>query len=433
MPRNSSIVCSQRTRTNSLVCDAWNSRMRLPLMTRSYALGSDTSQAASSSVSSSRVHWPASKRGTSPRATKPSQSPISESQFPRTVTSHVSRVRLIASAPRGPLPTTSPRLSTRVMPRASMSARTASRAVTLPWTSEMTAMRSSGSATGSVLVGLAGQGEHPVERGTGLGRDGRVDADRVDDPAFDERLEGPHEVREVDAVHRRAVADVLLQEGDPLVRELRGEATHEVELGADDPRRAVGRCRDGLDDLLGRADLVGELDDLVAALGVHDHLDVGDLAARGLDRVDREPAVHRTVPAPQDHPGGLELLARQPAVRAVRVPDDAVVEGEAELAHGGVAAEGLVGQEEHLAGGRSVAPDAADLLERPVEGGARVGRGADRAAVATGERLDRGGGVHVRDGDGAPGHAGCLELLPAVLDLGDRGHVGHRAAGREVG
>ena len=33
----------------------------------------------------------------------------------------------------------------------------------------------------------------------------------------------------------------------------------------------------------------------------------------------------------------------------MRVPDDAVVEREAELAHGGVAAEVLVGQEEHLA------------------------------------------------------------------------------------
>src|SRR6478672_5217448 len=302
MPRNSSIVCSQRTRTNSLVCDAWNSRMRLPLMTRSYALGSDTSQAASSSVSSSRVHWPASKRGTSPRATKPSQSPISESQFPRTVTSHVSRVRLIASAPRGPLPTTSPRLSTRVMPRAS-------RAVTLPWTSEMTAMRSSDSATGSVLVGLAGQRQHPVERGAGLGGNGRVDADRVDDAPLDERLERPHQVRQVDPVHRRAVADVLLQEGDPLLGELLGEATHEVELGADDPRRAR-RCRgDRLDDLLRRPHLVGPLDDLVLALGVDDDLDARDLAASGLDGVDGEASVHRAVPAPEDHPGVLELLA----------------------------------------------------------------------------------------------------------------------------
>ena len=70
-----------------------------------------------------------------------------------------------------------------VMPRASMSASTASSAVRLPWTSEMTATRSSRQRQGSVLVGLAGQGEHLVERDPGLGGDGRVDADRVDDAA----------------------------------------------------------------------------------------------------------------------------------------------------------------------------------------------------------------------------------------------------------
>ncbi len=31
------------------------------------------------------------------------------------------------------------------------------------------------------------------------------------------------------------------------------------------------------------------------------------------------------------------------------------------------------------------------------------------------------------------GDPGSLELLPRVLDLGDRRHVGHRAAGGEVG
>ena len=120
------------------------------------------------------------------------------SQLPRTVTSHVSRVSLIASEPRGPLPMTSPRLRIRVMPRASMSASTASSAVTLPWTSEMTAtwsVRSCravvGSATRSVLVGRAGQREHPVEGDPGVGRHLRVDRDRVDDPALDEGLEAP--------------------------------------------------------------------------------------------------------------------------------------------------------------------------------------------------------------------------------------------------
>ena len=58
--------------------------------------------------------------------------------------------------------------------------------------------------------------------------------------ALDEGLECPHEMGQVDPVHRRAVADVLLEEGDPLPRELLGEPLDQVGLGADDPGRAVG-------------------------------------------------------------------------------------------------------------------------------------------------------------------------------------------------
>ena len=57
------------------------------------------------------------------------------------------------------------------------------------------------------------------------------------------------------------------------------------------------------------------------------------------------------------------------------------------------------------------------------------------------EALDGGGGVHVRDGDDRHaavridgGHVSIdlFELLPALLDLVDVGHVGHGAARREV-
>ena len=119
----------------------------------------------------------------------------------------------------------------------------------------------------------------------------------------------------------------------------------------------------------------------------------------------------------------------QPAVRAVRVEDDAVLEREAEVAHGGVAAQVLVGQEQHLAR----APDAAALVERPLQRGPGVAGGADRAAVAAGERLDRRGGVHVGHRHDVVRHAHVDEVVPRVVDLADRGHVGHRAAGRQVG
>ena len=68
----------------------------------------------------------------------------------------------------------------------------------------------------SVSDGLAGESEHLVEGNPGPSRDVGVHADLVDDPAGHQGLQGPHQVREIDAVHGRAVADVLLQEGDLL-------------------------------------------------------------------------------------------------------------------------------------------------------------------------------------------------------------------------
>ena len=41
-----------------------------------------------------------------------------------------------------------------------------------------------------------------------------VDLDAVDHVAGDQALQRPHEVREVDPVHRRAVADGLVEEDD---------------------------------------------------------------------------------------------------------------------------------------------------------------------------------------------------------------------------
>ena len=60
--------------------------------------------------------------------------------------------------------------------------------------------------------------------------------------AVDQRLQRPHEVGEVDPVHRRAVADGLVEEDDPLVGVGGGQPLHQVELGADRPGGA-GRAR----------------------------------------------------------------------------------------------------------------------------------------------------------------------------------------------
>jgi quinolinate synthase len=65
---------------------------------------------------------------------------------------------------------------------------------------------------------------------------------------------------------------------------------------------------------------------------VDDDLDAGDLAAGQLDRLNAEPAVHRAVPAPEDHPRGLELFGGHAAAGSVRVEDHAVVQAQPEVA-----------------------------------------------------------------------------------------------------
>ena len=113
----------------------------------------------------------------------------------------------------------------------------------------------------------------------------------------------------------------------------------------------------------------------------------------------------------------------------VRVPHPHVV---VRVAHreAGVAPEVLVGEEQHLA-----AAGAAVGLgpERPLEHGPCVGRRADRAAVAADEGLQRGRRVHVGDGHEAGDVDDVAERVPRLFDRVDVGHVGHRAAGVQVG
>ena len=92
------------------------------------------------------------------------------------------------------------------------------------------------------------------------------------------------------------------------------------------------------------------------------------------------------------------------------------------MRNAGVAPEVLVGEEQH----------ARALAEGPVQDGARVGGGADGAAVAAHERLQGGRRVHVGDGEDVVPHD-LGHDVPAVLDLVGVRHVRHRAAGVEVG
>ncbi len=230
---------------------------------------------------------------------------------------------------------------------------------------------------------------------------------------------------QVDAVHGGAEADRLVEEDDLLVlgRETVGQAADQVQLRTDGPLGAAGGGLQGLDDVLRRADVVRRGDDLVLALGVDQDVHAGDALADVVDRVQREAAVHGAVAAPQDHLGGAQLVGGQAAVGLVGVVDHTVVEGHAHIADGGVAAQVLVGQEEDLL----------SLLEGPVQRALGVGGGADRAAVLAGEGLDVGGRVHVRDGHHLLGNPGLGQDVPALGYLLGRRHIGHRAAGRQVG
>src|SRR5205823_12277810 len=65
--------------------------------------------------------------------------------------------------------------------------------------------------------------------------------------------------------------------------------------------------------------------------------------------------------------------------------------------------------------------------------GRGVGAGADRATLLSGECLDRRSGVHVRDGNDFADVHDRGKFAPAGLHLADVGHVGHGAAGIQVG
>jgi len=208
-----------------------------------------------------------------------------------------------------------------------------------------------------------------------------------------------------------------------------GEPLHQVDLGADGERGPGRGCLDGLLDEVGRAVGIGGVDDAHRALRVHDHAHVRvRLAGRG-DLVHREALMHAAEPVPEHDLGGLELLGRVAAEGLARVPHRHPLEGHPH-GLGGVAAEVLVGEEEN----------AAAAGEGPLEHGLGVGGGADDAAVLAAERLQRGRGIHVGDRD--HGHAAVdallaavevLQLFPAIGDGVDIGHIGHRAAGGEVG
>ena len=146
-------------------------------------------------------------------------------------------------------------------------------------------------------------------------------------------LQRPDQVRQVDPVHRRAVADVLLQE--------RRSPCPGGRWRAAGPGSA--RCRWPTSSRAGAFSMVlmmYSVEPIRSAFsttscwhsGCTRTCTPGDPRPDVVDGLRGEPAVHRAVALPQDHLGGPQLLGGQAAVRLVRVVDHAVVQADAQSA-----------------------------------------------------------------------------------------------------
>ena len=213
----------------------------------------------------------------------------------------------------------------------------------------------------------------------------------------------------------------------------------EVDLGRDADRGACRRGVDVADDRVGGADLVGELDDLVGALGVDEHHPAGVLRRKaatcsggsaggpssGPSRAGRSPPSPRrppgrrgpaagpTPPCPRRRSRAGRRCSGRGAGRGRRAPCDRCA---------------VAGRCAWRRRGRLVE------AEGPGQHGAGVGRGADGAAVAADEGLQGRGGVHVGDRDDRRrGRRPRPSSSQAVSTAVEVGHVGHRAAGVQVG
>jgi len=201
------------------------------------------------------------------------------------------------------------------------------------------------------------------------------------------------------------------------------EPFHEVQFRADRPGRARRGLLDLAEDVARRAGEIGLVDHLHRALGMHEDLHARQVRPHRIDVLRLEHRMHAAVALPEDHAALFDLLPRVASERrVVRVPESHLVEWDAHRA-GRVAAEVLVGKKEHSLGAG----------KRPVEYGPGVARRADDAAVATAEGLETRGRVDVGHGRDVGGVDHPAEVGPGVFHLLDRGHVGHRAAGGDVG
>ena len=173
----------------------------------------------------------------------------------------------------------------------------------------------------------------------------------------------------------------------------------------------------------GRADGVGLLRHLEAALGVHDHLDARDLRAPLVDHLGREAVVHRAVALPEQDARVADLLVGQAAAVLVGIPDR-------HLARAGCPCGSRCC-------GRGAGPGRRGRAASARKAQSSTARAFDEVQTAPPcsphERLEGGGGVHVGDGEDVVARPPRVTSSQHSSTWSDLGHVGHRAAGGEVG
>ena len=196
---------------------------------------------------------------------------------------------------------------------------------------------------------------------------------------------------------------------------------------------AGGRGVDRLDDVVGRADLVGELEHTSwAHSGWATTMPSGCSARKASTCSGRKRWCTEQWPFHSRKVASLQSASVSPPSSKrgfhTRMSSCGEAHGDA-----GVAAEVLVGEEERPSSARTAPSRRQRPASRPTRGSPGVGRRAHRAAVAADERLQRGRRVHVGDRDDRLDVDDRGQRLPRLLDLVEVGHVGHRAAGVEVG
>src|SRR3981081_1788746 len=117
---------------------------------------------------------------------------------------------------------------------------------------------------------MLAQTQHTVESNPRMVASALVHGNAVNDIAFAEIFERPEEMLRGDTEHRRADANAGIERNDFVILQFLAEAVDEVDFRADCPHRAGWRSLDGLDDALGRTDLIGGLGALEAGFGMRD-------------------------------------------------------------------------------------------------------------------------------------------------------------------